>query len=491
MGSNQEYTAVFSYTIQEEILEQKDVSQFFYSVWKDKWPKRVNDLNIFITFPGPVEKITYFIHPPNLNSITHSASGNKIHIRSVNHPPEQYLEINAIMPKEWFSNLRKADNYMTAAEIIEGEKAYISQKEVMDSIIPIISLIISLAPIFVFVFLYIKYGRETNYPELNNLPPYIRDIEEIGDLSPSEAGVLYDPNLPNLYLHRFIAAEIMEMVRTGYLETLEKEIITVPIVNIKSKVTAFKPVPGKNLYNLTKVQAAIYEFICNNLVDGSFSFEEYKQKISPPITMRIISVTQLSARRAFVIFYKSLLKIINDLLDKRYIDQTGPQFAIYFSIIYIAIFIIWLFFFHNGNIGDVYIFTGLFTAAALLIISSYKKDILSRWTKEGRIKHEKLKRYKKFMEELTLMKEKRITDVVLWEKLLVYATVFGIANKVVNAMKINYPDYARNNSLVRLSLLSTALPSSAGNVISSSTGRSRGGFGGGFGGGRGSGGGMR
>ena len=42
-----------------------------------------------------------------------------------------------------------------------------------------------------------------------------------------------------------------------------------------------------------------------------------------------------------------------------------------------------------------------------------------------------------FLNSDTLMNEKEIQDIVLWEKYLIYATAFGISEKVVNAIKIN------------------------------------------------------
>lgn len=44
------------------------------------------------------------------------------------------------------------------------------------------------------------------------------------------------------------------------------------------------------------------------------------------------------------------------------------------------------------------------------------------------------------MQEFSLLKEKEIPSLVIWEKYLVYATAFGIAEKVIQQMKVNYPE---------------------------------------------------
>ena len=43
------------------------------------------------------------------------------------------------------------------------------------------------------------------------------------------------------------------------------------------------------------------------------------------------------------------------------------------------------------------------------------------------------------MEDFSLIKDKEVPELILWEKYLVYATAFGIANKVLKQLKIVYP----------------------------------------------------
>ena len=47
---------------------------------------------------------------------------------------------------------------------------------------------------------------------------------------------------------------------------------------------------------------------------------------------------------------------------------------------------------------------------------------------------------RKFLYEFTLISERSITEGVIWENLIVYATLFGIADKVLNELKRLYPD---------------------------------------------------
>ena len=47
---------------------------------------------------------------------------------------------------------------------------------------------------------------------------------------------------------------------------------------------------------------------------------------------------------------------------------------------------------------------------------------------------------KKYMEDFSLLNEREVPDLKLWEKYLVFATAFGIADKVLKQLKIKYPE---------------------------------------------------
>ena len=45
-----------------------------------------------------------------------------------------------------------------------------------------------------------------------------------------------------------------------------------------------------------------------------------------------------------------------------------------------------------------------------------------------------------YMNDFSLLKEKEVPSLVIWEKYLIYATAFGIADKVIEQMKATYPE---------------------------------------------------
>lgn len=117
-------------------------------------------------------------------------------------------------------------------------------------------------------------------------------------------------------------------------------------------------------------------------------------------------------------------------------------------------------------------------------------------TQKGEDEKEQWQGLKRYMEEFSLLKEKEVPHLVLWEKYLVFATVYGIADKVIKQLKIVYPeitnidDYTYMNLVYNTAFTTSfinSLDESITNVYSSanasyynSTSSSGGGYGGGF-----------
>src|SRR5208283_4292113 len=89
----------------------------------------------------------------------------------------------------------------------------------------------------------------------------------------------------------------------------------------------------------------------------------------------------------------------------------------------------------------------IFESFIFLFITNAKPQILGRWTDEGRIAEAKCKNFKKFLSDYTLLKDKSVKDIAVWEVYLIYATAFGISDKVLKAIKVAMPDYDTNRSM--------------------------------------------
>ena len=118
---------------------------------------------------------------------------------------------------------------------------------------------------------------------------------------------------------------------------------------------------------------------------------------------------------------------------------------------------------------------------AILAICINKK--ISRLTQKGIDEREKWVGLKKYMEDFSLLNEKEIPALELWEEYLVYATVFGIADKVIKQLKIVYPEINEMDNFSTTSYIylmshtdfnssfNSAISSSISSAMSSGSGR--------------------
>ena len=115
------------------------------------------------------------------------------------------------------------------------------------------------------------------------------------------------------------------------------------------------------------------------------------------------------------------------------------------------------------------------------------------FTQKGIDEKEQWKAFKKYMEDFSLLKDKEVPALVIWEKYLVFATAFGISEKVLKQLKVIYPEITDMNSamytysyihIMNSVNIGNCINSSVYSAVSSSGSGAGGGFSGGGGGGR-------
>lgn len=132
--------------------------------------------------------------------------------------------------------------------------------------------------------------------------------------------------------------------------------------------------------------------------------------------------------------------------------------------------------------------------------------IFNKRTKSGAEDYQKWKAFKRFLEDFGRFDEKELPEIVLWERYLVYANIFGIADKVGKTMKIKFNEINTNNQYSNGDLLFDYMMwnnlnhsinntvrssvSTARTVVNEAIAKSSSSSGGGFGGGFSSGGGF-
>ncbi len=96
-------------------------------------------------------------------------------------------------------------------------------------------------------------------------------------------------------------------------------------------------------------------------------------------------------------------------------------------------------------LGYAGIFIGLITPIvgfAMVYYNALKNsEYVSHLSPKGNEEQNQWRGLKNYMEEYSLLHEREVPDIVMWEKYLVYATAFGISKKVLKQLKTIHPEF--------------------------------------------------
>ena len=443
------------------------------------------------------EDIKVWGHTEDLNGEIYATGTNKIEFNINQFRSGRYVEIRTLFPTEMISYSARGEEKQILNEVIEEETTWVNEanarRKKKEAINTIIVIVVAIVCIIICVFLIRKLIKNVkNIFSIKKLKPtqnieYYREIPREKDSSPAEALSIFknaNTSFNSTDLGRIFAATLLDL-------------------NLK-KMIDFKveKQDGKKETIIIKLLDKNEELIKNNDEKEIFDFLKQAMSSKEEITVKELQKYIESHSSKIQALKKRIQrKIDEELIKKQLFDaENKKQYKkLVDSITIYSILILFLMVW--GIIPLVVTANKMFlipimTIATVIIVNMIVTIILKNkinlFTQKGLDEKEQWKGLKKYMEDFSLLKEKEIPEIVLWEKFLVYATVFGIEKKVLKQLKIVYPDienrmdistYSYMNLMMHTdfsSNFSSAISSSMSSAYSSASG-SGGGFSGGGG----------
>ena len=401
-------------------------------------------------------------------------------------------------------NIQQTSN-KTLSTAINEETKWANQANLERGINIFLPLIILLLISIFFIIKILKY-----YKILKNTPKlepetkveYYREIPN-ENTTPAEANFIYNFKGNEKHLN----TQIPEIMSSTMLDLSLKEFLEFQTDNSGKKENLRITLKNKdNIESLKEDEKTIYRLlikIADSNDSDSFTIEDFEKYAKKRAT-------------SFMGALKGIDEKVRDQQEKE--GNYDPEvikmknnysgFGIVYFILAAILFVISMAI--NTNIIFVVIPVILAIIAMILCVMLTKR--FSRLTQKGINEKELWTGLKKYMEEFSLLDERTVPELALWEKYLVYATAFGIADKVLKQLKIKYPEimdenyYHTHNTFFMYMMINNTLDRAFINSVNQSVSRayttyysgtgsgtsfsSGGGFGGGFSGGGGFGGGR-
>ena len=203
---------------------------------------------------------------------------------------------------------------------------------------------------------------------------------------------------------------------------------------------------GKAFDNLTPNEKEYFNLILKYAIGNKLTMDNFQTKISKDYDNADSFLTKVK---------KSVKEIgmKNNYFQKADYDEISKNIRTTANTILtigLCVMIIGNLLTFDNNLNMVY---GIFTVFGIVSIlcNIYLKKEAPKYillTQIGEDEYIKWRGLYNFLNSKTLMNEKTVIDVVLWEKYLVYATAFGISEKVIKALEIACPNIQPTQSIM-------------------------------------------
>lgn len=483
-------TYEISYTVKDAIGKYEDYAELYWQFVGADFEVDADKITGTIILPEKAENkedIKVWGHTEGLNGEIYVTDNNKITFRIDNFRAGRYVEVRTLFPTNivHYANREYSENRYN--NVVKEETKWANDanarrkwEESKDAIMFTGYGLVVLALSIFFIIKTIKYIKKLK--ELRKYKPtqeleYFRDLPE-ENTTPGEAlYIVKEPyNTFSNYFGKIFSATILDLKLEGYIDLrIEK--------NEKDKEKIFIEKIKEPNGKMQVDELEIYQFInkainskAKNAETKEIEVKELEKYIKTHSSSIVSLIKKYEKQIGIQLTAKGLMKETNKKESKKYSSIAGGYFV---SAI---IFLIWAF-----PVSIIFIIN-----AILCRLITKKINVL---TQEGVDSKEKWKALCKYMEDFSLLNEKEVPAITVWEKYLVYATVFGIADKVLAQLKTIYPNIDEMDTLNTsaymyfmyhsnfTSSFTNSINSSISSSYSSGTGGG-GGFSGGGGGGR-------
>ena len=494
------------YTVEDAIHSYADCAELYWQFLGDTFEISADKITGTIKLPANVqnlEDLKVWGHTKYLNGEAKAVSPDTVEFNLNNYKSNNYVEVRLAMPTYLFEGIpfrnisyeEKLDDII--AEETEWANEANARRAARDRNMKVVIILVITGVVAACVFSTIKISKNKQILKENpKIKPetkldYFRELPD-KTATPLEAVFILNKGYNQMSLSQVFSATILNLTLKGHIKVEQEE------KTIKMEI---KEKPTDDLQEDEKKVLDLLNSVSNEKVFTMKDLEKYIKKHPGKLTSLEKKFEDISKDEASS---KEKFDKTRAAKGELYIGKIVGYVVLLFLVIFAT-------FMGIGFTADIVdskfidwaLLLGLFGIIVTIINIVLGSKIINRFngfTQKGINEGEQWRAFKKYMEDFSYLNEREVPELVLWEKYLVFATAFGIADKVLKQLKVKYPEL-NNQDTISDMILFNAMYNSNGfntnfiNTISTSTSRmysstysSGSGSGGGFSGGGGFGG---
>ena len=480
-----------SYTVKDAIAKYNDYAELYWQFIGEDFEIDADKITGTITLPYKVEnkeELRVWGHTEQLNGEIYATDNNKIEFTINNYWSGNYVEVRSLMPNYLIASSNRTYNTNILDSVLEEETRWADEanakREFRNKILYGIRVLIIVVTIF-FVLKIIKNISKLNKLDKKYKPTtklqYFRELP-YEDATPAEALFVLSTGVNKSFSSSF-SANILDLCLQKYI-TLEVEkknnVFETDIVKIGFT--------DKHVEKLKEDQKLTLDFLREVAKDKN---ELTTKEITKYLEKHLSKAEKLNEQLEKIIETEEIKKEKYKKENTKLMDKyTG--ICIVYSVFAFFVIPLIIFFIEIAKFLILPAIALMIVLTINAIITGIMAGRVNILTQKGIDEKEQWKAFKKYMEEFSLLKDKEVPALPVWEKYLVFATAFGISEKVLKQLKVIYPEITNmDSSMYTYSYMHIMNTVNIGNCINSSIysaiGSSGSGAGGGFSGGGGGG----
>ena len=473
---------LISYRVNDVITKYNDCAELYWQFVENEFEISANKITGTIKLPANVqhlEDLKVWGHTKYLNGEVKVVSSDTVEFNLDNYKSKNYVEVRLTMPTYLFENISSENISQEEKidDIIKEETEWANEANARrdrrnkNFKLLILATILVNTSIGIMFSKKIKKNKQFLEKNPNILPEqqleYYRELPDKEE-TPLEAVFILKTGYKQSCLPNVFSATILNFALKGYVR-IEQEGKTIKILLNKIKTDELT---GDEKKVLEILRAA-----SNNNELTMAELEKYIKNYPSKLmnlnsTFEKVSKTQASEKGKFDTnrFNKQIV----------YAEKNVGYIFILIIIIIASIFTIG---YAYKNVQGMLITCTIISLAFFIVVTIINLILnikittsFNGFTQKGINEQEQWKAFKKYMEDFSYLNEKEVPELVLWEKYLVYATAFGIANKVLKQLKVKYPELNNQDTISNMVLFNAmynanGLNANFINSISTSTSR--------------------
>lgn len=479
-----------SYKVIDAIAKYDDYAELYWKFIGNNFEIDANKVTGRIYLPQNAQSkddIKVWGHTKNLNGEIYVTDLNRIEFTLENQQKQNYVEIRSLFPKEMIETTGRKYNTSILDRALQEETKWADQANKKREINRNVALILSLLVMFYTIICLIrillnvlKIISRKGQREPTERIQYYRDLP-YEDATPGEAIFVFSKGERTSLSSNFSANILDLCLKKNISLEVEKG------ASLKQS-NVYITLLEKNGASLKEEQKIVLEFLK--------TVSKGKDKLSIDDITRYCQRNIENVKKIDIRLSKTIkeqeIKLGN--YDEKDEKKCEKHFVFAMGGFFVTMGLIVLLLLCSSELPILILSIAISLVNAILeLVLSNSKYI---FTQKGIDEREKWKAFKKYMEDFSLLKEKEIPALVVWEKYLVFATAFNISAEVLEQLKIVYPEIMDMNSNLDTnryihmmntldlgSYMNTVADTSIGSVYSSGDGAG-GGFSSGGGGGR-------